>query len=137
MINAQKSNLQSGFSFLEMMVVLIIMGLLVGMVGKNVMGLLGKGKKTTTQSTLRVIDEAVQQYKFDVGQYPETLDQLNNPAEGTQGYDGPYLNEKFEKKGIKDAWNQDLIYEKGDRGAKPPYQLYSEGDPAKDERIDA
>lgn len=138
MTNVKKNSLQSGFSFLEIMIVLTIMALLAGVVGKSFLPALGKGKTTTTKATLQVVDEAIQQYQFDVGQYPKSLDELNHPADGTQGYNGPYLGKKFEKNGAKDAWNQELVYEKGDRGANPPYQLYSEGDPTKeDDRIDA
>jgi general secretion pathway protein G len=135
MEHIKNNDLQSGFSFLEMMVVLVIMGLLFGLIGRNASGLLGRGKSTTTQSTLKVVDEAIQEYSFDVGQYPNSLEELNHPKEGTQNYKGPYLNEKFEKKGIKDAWGQDLVYKKGERGANPPYELFSEGDPTKDEKV--
>jgi len=137
MVNVKKAHLQSGFNFLEMMVVLAIIVMILGFVGPKLANLLGRGRTTTTQNTLKVVGQAVQTYKMDVGRYPESLEELNNPPEGVQGYQGPYLDDKFTDQAPQDAWGEDLEYKKGERGDNPPFELYSEGDPDKDgERID-
>lgn len=137
MINVKRNHLQSGFSFLEMMVVLVIIGIILGFVGPRMVSLLGRGRATATKNTLKVVGEAVQAYKYDVGKYPDTLDELNNPPEGVRGYQGPYLDDRLAGDGMRDGWNEMITYEKKEKGSKPPFELYSEGDPDKeDDRID-
>ncbi len=127
--------LQPGFNFIEMMVALVIIGIIVGMIGPRVMGLLGRGKKTATQNTLKVVATGLAQYKMDVGQYPDNLEDLIKKPESAQNWQGPYVGD--ETKGSTeipmDAWGQAIKYKKNERGATPPFDLYSEGDPEKEE----
>lgn len=127
--------LQPGFNFIEMMVALVIIGIIVGMIGPRVMGLLGRGKKTATQNTLKVVATGLSQYKMDVGQYPDNLEDLIKKPEAAQNWQGPYVGD--ETKGSAeiplDGWGQAIKYKKNDRGATPPFDLYSEGDPDKEE----
>ena len=134
MLKSHKT-LQPGFNFIEMMVALVIIGIIVGMIGPRVMGLLGRGKKTATQNTLKVLAGNLQQYKMDVGQYPDSLEDLNKKPEAAQNWQGPYAGD--ESKGSleipSDAWGQAIKYKKNERGANPPFDLWSEGDPDKEE----
>ncbi|MFA5998476.1 MAG: type II secretion system protein GspG [Candidatus Babeliales bacterium] len=133
MISNQKT-LQQGFSFIEMMFVLVLMGILMTMVGPRVMSLLGRGRATTTKNTLKNIQVGLKQYKMDCGKYPERLEDLLKKPEGSSNWQGPYAGN--EDSGVlelpKDGWDNDLIY-KLTPGATPPYELYSNGDPEKEE----
>ena len=127
--------LQPGFNFIEMMVALVIIGIIVGMIGPRVMGLLGRGKKTTTQNTLNVVAQALKTYKMDVGQLPDSLNDLIKKPEGAQNWQGPYVGDE-DKGGAEipvDGWGQPVNYKKNDRGAITPFDLWSEGDPEKEE----
>jgi len=127
-----------GFSFIEMMFVLAIMGILMAMVGPRVMGLFGKGEKAVTQSALKVINQAIKQYRTDVGRYPERLEDLVKKPENASGWDGPYAgNEDSANPEVqRDGWDQELVYVKKAPGSTPPFELYSEGSPDKeDDRI--
>jgi general secretion pathway protein G len=128
-------NLQPGFNFIEMMVALVIIGIIVGMVGPRVMGLLGRGKRTSTENTLKVIKGAIKQYKIDVGTYPQKAEDLVKKPENVNGWQGAYVGDedKANPELPKDAWGQDFIYKLNERGATPPFELYSLGDPDKEE----
>jgi len=134
-IKESKKTLQPGFNFIEMMVALVIIGIIVGMIGPRVMGLLGRGKKTATQNTLKVIATGLAQYKMDIGQYPDNLEALIKKPESVQNWQGPYVGD--EAKGNAeiplDGWGQEIKYKKNERGSATPFDLYSEGDPDKEE----
>jgi len=58
---------RSGFTMVELMAVLIILGLLAGVVVKNFVGQVDKGKVTTTRTNLRLLHSAVNQFYMDNG----------------------------------------------------------------------
>jgi len=73
-----------------------------------------------------------------VGTYPQTLKDLVVKPEGATGWDGPYVGEEPNPEVPHDAFGGELIYKLKERGAKPPFELYSQGDIDKeDDRIDA
>ncbi len=85
-----------GFSLLEMLVVLIIMGLLVALVGPRVLDNVGKSKVKTTTAQIELLSGALAQFYLDVGRYPtaeEGLDVLLTAPSGDDAskWDGPYL----------------------------------------------
>lgn len=135
----QKS-LKPGFSFIEIMIALLIIGVMAGVLVPNLMRWVGRGKTTQTTQTLKVIKQAIQEYKIDNGKYPERLDDLISKPEGASNWQGPYVGDA-DKGNVdlpRDAWDGDFKYQLHERGSKPPYALYSEGDPEKeDDRIDA
>lgn len=139
-MNIKHNNtLQPGFNFIEMMIVIVIIGILASMVGPKVFKLLSGGKKVATQNTLNVIKTGIQSYKMDTSVLPESLQDLMKKPEGVSGWDGPYAGEedntgKLELK--KDEWGGDIIYKKNPKGTTPAFELYSTGDPEKeDDRI--
>lgn len=119
---------------------ILIMAVLAGFVVPKMMSLLGKSKKRSTENTLKIVKAQIQEYKATVGTYPQTLKDLIVKPEGANGWDGPYVGDEdsANPEVPKDAWNGDLVYKLKERGAKPPFELYSLGDPDKeDDRIDA
>lgn len=128
-------SMQPGFSFIEMMVALLIMGIMAGLIGPRVMGLLTKGKQTATTNTLKIVKQSIKQYKMEVGTYPNSLQDLIKKPENISGWHGPYVGDedKANPEVPLDGWNQDLVYKRNAQGTTPPFELYSTGDPDKEE----
>ena len=117
---------QMGFSLIELMIVLVILGLIAGVVGPQAMKYLSKGKTKSARVQIENISTALDMYRLEVGSYPSTEQGLNALAEtptGVRGWNGPYL-----KKGSvpKDPWNNDYQYQRVTTNGHP-YALYSMG----------
>ena len=98
-----------GFTLLELLVVLVILGLLSSLVGPAVLNQLGGAKSKTAALQIGDLEQALEMYKLDVGRYPSSNDGLealvNKPA-GASGWNGPYLKGKVPQ----DPWKQDYVY---------------------------
>lgn len=130
-------NMQPGYNLLEIMFVLVVIGILIGFVGPNLMKFLGRGRKTSTMQTLRVVNGSINEFKMDTGRYPNELQDLQKKPEGISGWTGPYLPKKIKDGQPMDAWGQKIVYRLNPHGSDPAYQLYSLGDPDKeDDRVD-
>jgi type II secretory pathway pseudopilin PulG len=137
MVHVKNSN-QAGFSIIELMISLAVIMVILGMVVPGAMKILSRGNRAATENTLRFIDQAIFEYKADVHSLPEKLIDLDRRPEGVTGWNGSYLPEKLQGKEILDGWGEPLVYKKNERGAKKAYDLYSNGDPEKEEdRINA
>lgn len=117
---------QRGFSLIELMIVLVILGLIAGIVGPQAMKYLGKGKNQSAKVQIENISAALDMYRLEVGSYPTTADGLKalvSAPSSARGWNGPYL-----KKGDvpKDPWNNDYQY-KRPGGNGQPYDLSSFG----------
>ena len=83
-----------GFTLLELLVVVLIIGLLTGIVGPRLMGQIGRSEVTAARAQIDAFDKAVQAYRLDMGQFP-TSDQglrvlIAAPGSDTR-WRGPYL----------------------------------------------
>ncbi len=100
---------QRGFSLIELMIVMIIIGLLAALVGPKLFSQLGKAKTKAAKAQIEMLLATLDAYRLDVGSYPDQnqgLESLvNNP--GIDNWDGPYL-----KKGKVplDPWKHPYIY---------------------------
>ena len=100
---------QGGFTLMELLVVLAILGLLMSLVGPAVLNQLGGAKSKTALIQIRDLEQALEMYKLDVGRYPTTaqgLGALVTKPSGVSGWNGPYLKGAVPQ----DPWNQDYIY---------------------------
>lgn len=90
---------QVGFSLIELLVVLVILGLLAGLVGPRLFGKVDSSKVKAAEAQVRMLKSALQTYRLDVGQYPTTeqgLSALNsspNDARARKLWQGPYMDE--------------------------------------------
>jgi general secretion pathway protein G len=117
----------SGFTLLELLVVLAILGLLAAIIAPQVLGFLGKGKTQTARVQIHYIMTALDFYKLDVGHYPTQAEGLNAlvtaPANET-GWNGPYLKGNT---GLKDPWGEPYLYKiPGQHGEIDVYSLGSD-----------
>jgi general secretion pathway protein G len=84
---------QRGFSLIELLVVIIILGLIAGLVGPRLFGRVGQSKHATSKAQVELFGAALDQYRLDVGAYPpsgaglQALVQNPNSA----NWNGPYL----------------------------------------------
>ena len=95
------------FTLIEIMIVVVIIGMLAAVVAPKLMGNLDKSKVSTTKQQVVNLKKAVQDYKLDIGDYPDSLDDLMANSQNNPKWDGPYLEAKTLP---KDAWDRDFIY---------------------------
>lgn len=84
----------TGFTLVELLVVLAILTLLAGLVGPRVLGQLGGAKAKSAAVQIADLDKALELYKLDVGRFPaneEGLEALNKKPATAAGWSGPYL----------------------------------------------
>src|SRR4030042_4781970 len=113
-------NNQRGFTLVEIMVVVVILGLLVGLVGPSVWKKLTTASKKTALAQMSNIHAAMDLYRLDNNRYPDNLEDLIRGSGET--WDGPYLEDG---KLPKDPWGNDYIYNVVDAGKN--FKLSSSG----------
>lgn len=113
-----------GFTLLELLVVLVIIGLLAGIVGPRFFKQLGKSEVKTARAQIDSLQKALDQYRLDAGHYPSTEQGLAalwaKPANESR-WAGPYLT----KEPPQDPWHHDYQYRSP--GQHGEYDLYSFG----------
>ena len=114
----------SGFTLLELLVVLVILGLLAGVIGPQVMKHVGTSKSKTATVQIEELGAAVEMYRLEVGSYPTTAQGLavlvQRPA-GVEQWNGPYLRKPVVP---KDPWGRDYRYRHpGEHGTFDIYTL--------------
>jgi general secretion pathway protein G len=113
-----------GFTLLELLVVMVIIGLLVGYVAPMYFKQVGKSEVKVARAQIEAFGKALDQYRLDSGHYPTTEQGLQalitKPADETR-WDGPYL-----KKGVpQDPWGAAYTYKRP--GTKGEYDIVSLG----------
>jgi len=105
---AQKGR-ERGFTLLELLVVMVIIGLLVGYVGPKYFAQIGKSEVKATKAQIDSLGKALDQYRLDTGHYPTTEQGLNalvtKPANEAK-WDGPYLVKAVPL----DPWGHPYVY---------------------------
>lgn len=115
----KRRRVRSGFTMIELVAMLVIIGLLAAVVGTNVMGKIEKAKVITTKTSLKILHSAVNTFKMDTGRYPTDEEGLLILVEdpGDEGWEpGGYL-ETLEVP--QDAWRHDFFFELEPASGKP------------------
>ncbi len=115
-----RNKARTGFTLVEVMAVLFILGLLAAVAIKNFIGQTDKASVTTTKANLKVLHEAVLMFKMDTGRYPteeEGLIGLIEEPTDVEGWQpGGYLG--FTEV-PRDAWKNEFIYQLDPESGKP------------------
>ena len=116
---------KNGFTLVELLVVLAILGMLVGLVGPRVMKHLGTAKSDSARLQIENLGAALDLFYLDNGRYPSTADGLaaliEKPAD-LENWNGPYLKKN---KIPDDPWGYSFHYQSP--GQNGDYDLYSYG----------
>ncbi|MEM6484054.1 MAG: type II secretion system major pseudopilin GspG [Pseudomonadota bacterium] len=128
---------QSGFTMIELLVVLVILGMLAGLVGPRLFDKLDSSKAGTVQTQVKMLKGALQTYRLDIGDYPSTEDGLEalvrQPRSGraARRWKGPYLDDEVPR----DPWENPFVYERKPSGLQEfsLYSLGADGEPGGDD----
>ena len=117
---------EAGWTLMELIVVLVILGMLAAVVGPKVYDKIMESKDQIAKIQVSELESALQIYSFDIGRFPTTAEGLQalvqNMMTGSESWKGPYLSRKEVP---KDPWDRPYAYKSpGDNG---PYDLYSFG----------
>jgi general secretion pathway protein G len=118
-----------GFTLLELLVVIVIIGALAGLIAPRYFDQLGKSNTKIARAQLVSLEKALDQYRLDVGRYPSTeqgLAALNTRPAGQERWAGPYLKRAVPP----DPWGQPYLYKSpGEHGEFDLSSLGSDGQP--------
>lgn len=115
---------QLGFTLLELLVVMVIIGLLVSYVGPRYFNQLGKSEVKAAKAQINAFQKALDVYRLDNGTYPDQqlgLNALLTAPQGATKWNGPYLQKAIPN----DPWDHPYIYRIP--GEKAEYDLISYG----------
>ena len=98
----RKQKKQGGFTLIELMVVVVILGSLIALVGPNVWNMLFKSRQETAKAQMSNLSQAIDNFKLDQKRLPNSLDELTEPPEGSPH---PFIDSI-----PQDPWNTDFEY---------------------------
>lgn len=123
-----KRRKSQGFTLLEMLVVLVILGLLMGLVGPRMFGKVDSSKVKTAQTQIKMIRGALETYRLDMGSFPDDKVALKylyaRPTDSglAKRWQGPYLDDEVPL----DPWGNAYLFNTNGREGQP-FALYSLG----------
>ncbi|EUJ10969.1 general secretion pathway protein G [Methylophilaceae bacterium 11] len=116
-----------GFTLLELLVVMVIIGLLAGYVGPKYFAQLGKSETKAAKAQVEALAKALDTYRLDMGHYPTTeqgLAALTSAPSGENKWHGPYLAKKVPN----DPWGRAYQYKyPGEHGDYDVWTLGNDG----------
>jgi general secretion pathway protein G len=115
---------EAGFTLLELLVVVLIIGLLASYVGPKYFSQIGKSEATAAKAQIEAYAKAVDNFRLDMGRFPTTEEGLaaltTRPADGDK-WNGPYLRKDV----VPDPWGHAYLYRAP--GTKSEYEILSYG----------
>lgn len=121
----RRSNFVSGFTLVELMVVLVILAMLATIAAPRVAKYLGKAKTQTAKVQVEALSAAVDSFIIDVGRAPteaEGLESLVSAPSGVFNWDGPYIKKSAS---LTDSWGRPYRYRQP--GQHGEYDVYTLG----------
>jgi general secretion pathway protein G len=104
-----KTTKHSGFTLLELLVVMVIIGLLAGIVAPRYFSQVGKSRVKAARAQIDSLDKALEQFRIDTGRLPSTeegLAALNSAPPGMTNWEGPYMKRAVPP----DPWGHPYVY---------------------------
>jgi general secretion pathway protein G len=117
----------AGFTLLEILVVIAILGLLIGLVAPAALRQLGNARTSVAHQSIERLSSVLDLYKLDVGVYPATdqgLAALNEKPADAANWNGPYLKGQSVP---LDPWNHAYVYRNPSSRSGHDYDLCSLG----------
>ncbi|TFG90513.1 MAG: type II secretion system protein GspG [Syntrophobacterales bacterium] len=100
---------EKGFTLIEVLIVMVILGLLAALVGPRMFGKVGTSKQKAAKAQIALFETTLDTYRLDMGRYPteeEGLAALREKPEGAEDWDGPYLSKELPL----DPWGTPYVY---------------------------
>lgn len=114
---------RKGFTLIEMLIVIIILGLLASLVGPKLFTKVDKARTMTAKAQIELLSAAIDTYRLDMGKFPKSLDEIRRSEDPR--WEGPYLPKDVPL----DPWNNLYVYKyPGEHG---PYDIISYGQDGK------
>ena len=117
--DTQRSRRSAGFTLIEIMVVITLIGLIATVVVPGIMNNVDKGKIVTTKAKMSNLGSVLDTYRLYHSKYPDSLTELMEPDDKNLGE--PYIDDP---EAMKDSWGNEFIYNKT---ASRKYELISLG----------
>ncbi len=102
----------AGFTLIEILVVMAIIGMLAVMVAPNIFNQQSGARRDAALSQISALEAALDTYRLDVGQYPDSLEGLVENDSGRAAWNGPYLRREVPL----DPWGNEYVYDSDGRG---------------------
>ena len=113
----------AGFTLIEILVVVIIIGFIASLIAPNIMGRFERSKEEIAKAQVDMLSSGVMSFKVDMNRYPANLGELIQSKETK--WRGPYLSKQTLP---KDPWDRDYVYKApGEHGAFDLYSLGPDG----------
>jgi general secretion pathway protein G len=101
------SSHHAGFTLIEILVVMAIIGMLAVMVAPNIFNQQAGAQRDAALSQISTLEASLDTYRLDVGEYPDSLDGLMRNDSDRASWNGPYLRRDVPK----DPWGNDYVYD--------------------------
>ena len=98
---------QSGFTLIEILVVMAIIGMLAVMVAPNIFRQQAGAQRDAAMANISTLSAALDIHRLDAGEYPDSLDGLQVNHSGRASWNGPYLRRDVPL----DPWNNEFVYD--------------------------
>jgi general secretion pathway protein G len=124
MMKKKEKRQERGFTLMEILVVVIIIGLLAALVGPRLFGKVSLAKQKAAKAQIELFGTALDTFRLDIGKYPTTeegLKALREKPSGAEGWQGPYLPKEIPV----DPWGKAYVYKSP--GQQGDYDLISYG----------
>jgi len=115
------NNSAQGFSLIELLVVLVILGLIAGLVVPNIMGRGEDAKSRAAVAEVQRLSMAVDEFYLDTGRAPRELSELTERPGSVSNWNGPYVNDS----NLNDPWGNPYNYRFP--GEQRDFDIYSHG----------
>ena len=102
----------AGFTLIEILVVMAIIGMLAVMVAPSIFNQQAGAQRDAALSQISALEAALDTYRLDVGEYPDSLEGLVENDSGRAAWNGPYLRREVPL----DPWGNEYVYDSDGRG---------------------